>query len=181
MRVGTALRTPRWAAWALVAGVLVAGCSDPDQPGTVPRTSPTAVMSTPSPTPASVEAQVEAAVRTYYAELNRSLQTNDVAKLKPLVDKNCPCYNAVKIIERNAVEKERTPDAAFHLESVRVHDVAGTTAAAEVKYTVHAYDVLDANDRVVTHIKRQRSHFDLSLVQVDRGWILANVFDLEGS
>jgi hypothetical protein len=179
MRVRTAPGTPRWAAGALVAAVVLVGCSDPDQPSTLPRTTPTPTTSSPSPTPTSTEEQVEAAVRAYYAELNRALQTNDVAKLKTLVDKNCPCYNAVQVIERNAMERERTPDAAFSLRSVRVHDVAGKTAAAEVKYSVSAYDVLDANDRVVTHIKKQSSHFDLSLVHTDSGWVLANLFDLE--
>ncbi|MEP6760268.1 MAG: DUF6318 family protein [Sporichthyaceae bacterium] len=180
MRVRTAPWTPRWAAGALVAAVLVAGCSDPDQPGTVPRTTPPSTTMSQSPSPTSTEAQVEAAVRAYYAELNRALQTNNVSKLKQLVDKNCPCYNAVKVIERNATENERTPNASFKLQSVRVHDIAGKTAAAEVEYTVTAYDVLDANDHVVTHIKKQRSHFDLSLILGDSGWILANLFDLEG-
>ena len=180
MRVRAVATRSRWAAVALVATVLLVGCSDPDQPGTAPRTTSTPTTGTPSPTPTTAEQQVEAAVRTYYAELNRAVQTNDASKLKTLIDKNCPCYNAVKVIERNASENERTPDALFTLQSVRVHDVVGSTAAAQVKYAVSAYDVLDADDDVVTHIKAQRSHFDLSFVRSGSDWILANLFDLEG-
>jgi len=182
MRGRTAFWVPRWVGVALVAGLLLVGCSDPDEPATFPRTSdsPTPTSSSPSPTPTTPEAQVEVAVRTYYAELNRALQSNDVSDLKPLVDKGCPCYNAVKIIERNSVEKERTPDAAFSLKSVRVHDIFGTTAAAEVKYEVSAYDVIAEDGEIVTRIKAQRSHYDLSLVRTEAGWILANLFNLEG-
>jgi hypothetical protein len=180
MRVGTALRTPRWAAWALVAGVLVAGCSDPDQPGTVPRTSPTPTSSSPSPTPTTVEAQVEAAVRTYYAELTKASSTNDTSTLKTLVARSCPCYRPISVIDRGAAKGERAPDAAWRLRSVRVHDIAGKTAAAEVKYHVTAYDVVDSSGRVLTHIKADESHFDLSLVESAEGWIISNVFDMEG-
>jgi hypothetical protein len=180
MRVRTAPRTPRWAAWALVAGVLVAGCSDPDQPGTVPRTSPTAIINTPSPTPTSTEAQVEAAVRAYYAELTKASSTNDTTTLKKLVARSCPCYQTIAVIDEGAAKGEHAPDAAWRLKHLRVHDIAGKTAAAEVKYHVTAYDVLDASGRVLTHIKADDSHFDLSLVDSAEGWIISNVFDLEG-
>src|SRR5688500_14488564 len=82
MHVRTALRSPRWAAGALVAALLVAGCSDPDEPGTVPRTTPAPTTSTPSPTPTSVEAQLEATIRAYFAASNEMFTTGEVAKVR---------------------------------------------------------------------------------------------------
>lgn len=180
MRVRTAPWTPRWAAGALVAAVVLGGCSDPDQPGTVPTTRPTPTTSTPSPSPKSTEDQVEAAVRTYYAELTKASSTNDTTRLKTLVARACPCYQPIAVIDNGAAKGERAPDAAWRLRGVRVHDIAGKTAAAEVKYHVTAYDVLDASGGVLTHIKASDSHLDLSLVESTEGWIISNVFDLEG-
>ena len=180
MRVRTAPWTPRWAAGALVAAVLVAGCSDPDQPGTVPRTTPPPTTMSPNPSPTSTEAQVEAAVRAYYAELTKASSSNDTSALKRLVQRGCPCYQPITVIDKGAARGERAPDAAWKVKSVRVHDVLGKTAAAEVKYHVTAYDVLDASGKVVTHIGPDNSHLDLSLVESSEGWILSNVFDLEG-
>jgi hypothetical protein len=169
---------------SLVIAVLAlgaAGCSDdPEKPGTIPTPSPTESSTASTPTPTPVEAQVEAAVRTYYAELTRAAQTNDASRLKSMVMSSCPCYNAVKIIERNRREGETTPAARFTLRSAKVHDVNAKTAVAEVHYDVGAYDVLSRDGQVKTRIKAQSSHFDLSLLQVEGSWKVANVFDLEG-
>jgi hypothetical protein len=180
MRVRTAPWTPRWAAGALVAAVVLAGCSDPDQPGTVPRTTPTPSTSSPSPSPTSTEDQVEAAVRAYYAELTRAVQTNDASMLKRMVARACPCYNAVKVVEGHAARGEMSPDTEYTLRSVRVHDVTGKLAAAEVRYRVNAYKVLDSSGNTIADIEAQRSHYDLSLAETKDGWIIVNLFDLEG-
>ena len=179
MRVRAAASRSRWAAVALVATVLLVGCSDPDQPGTAPRTTSTPTTSTASPTPTTPEQQVEAAVRTYYAELTKSSLTNDTGTLKNLVARSCPCYQPIVVIDKGAAKGERAPDAEWILRDVRVHDVFGKTAAAEVKFDVTAYDVLDSSGRVLTHIDAKRGHLDLSFVQSAEGWILTNVFDLE--
>ena len=61
-----------------------------------------------------------------------------------------------------------------------MHDIEDSTASAEVTYHVSAYDVIRAG-RVVDHIGAEHNHYDLSLVmQPGGGWIIANVFDLEG-
>jgi hypothetical protein len=96
------------------------------------------------------------------------------------VERGCPCYQPIEVIDKGAAKGERAPDAAWQVKSVNVHDVAGKTAGAEVKYHVTAYDVLDASGRVLTHIKADDSHFDLSLIESSEGWIISNVFDLEG-
>ncbi|MGZ4609691.1 MAG: hypothetical protein ACXV2H_05495, partial [Actinomycetes bacterium] len=85
--------------------------------------SPAVTTSAPTRSATPVEAQVEAAVRAYYAELTRAAQTNDTTELKRLLNRTCPCYRAVRVIEAGATRGETTPDAAWHLDRVRVHDV----------------------------------------------------------
>ena len=162
--------------------VVLAGCSEPDQPGTVPpaTSTPSTTTSTPSPTVTSAKQQVEAAVRTYYAELITGVQTNDATMLEPLIDQNCPCYRAVEVIERNAAKRHRTPDAELSVVSVRVHDIFGQTAAAEVSFDSSSYDVVDAEGKVVETIPARKSRVDLSLVQVNGMWIISNLFNLGG-
>lgn len=172
---------------ALIAAS-VGACSDPTPAAkvpprsAVPATTAAATSPTVSPSPAKLtpEQEVEAAVRTYYAELTRAAQTNDTSKLKKLVHKNCPCYNAVKIIERNKREGERTPQARFILKSVRIHSIIAMSAGADVRYRVSAYDVVDSAGKVKEHIRAEKSHLDLSLVKLRGQWTVTNLFDLEG-
>jgi hypothetical protein len=177
----------RWVRSLVIVTLLLgaAACSsDPTPAGSVTPSSPTpsndTPSSSPSPTETPVEQQIEAAVRAYYAELTRAAQTNDTSKLKTMLAKTCPCYRAVRVIDAGARKGQGTPDAKWTLDSVRAHDITGSAGVAEVKYRVTAYDVLDKSGRAIDRIGRHSSHFDLSLVQVDTRWIVANVFDLEG-
>jgi hypothetical protein len=86
----------------------------------------------------------------------------------------------VRILEHNTKVGRTTPDAAFSLHSVKVHDITGKAASAEVRYDVSDYDVLGRDGSVKTHIAAQSSHLDLSLLEVGQAWLVANVFDLEG-
>jgi hypothetical protein len=169
---------------AIVTLVLgAAGCSgNPPPPGAVTTLTPTVQTSTPTPTPTvtPVDQQIAAAVRAYYAELTHAAQTNDTSKLKTMLAKSCPCYRAVRVIDAGARKGQETPTAKWTLDSVRVHDITGQTGVAEVKYRVTAYDVLDKSGGVIDHIGSHTSHFDLSLLQANTRWIVANVFDLEG-
>jgi hypothetical protein len=180
MRVRTAPWTPRWAAGALVAAAVLAGCSDPDQPGTVPRTTPTPSTSSASPSPTSTEDQVEAAVRAYYAELTKAAQTLETTDLKALVDKNCPCYGSAQSIDETARRGQTTPEAEWKVRRVQVHDLIGKTAAAEVTYDVSAYEVLNSAGESVRRFPARKGHVDLSLVLNSESWILTNVFNLAG-
>jgi predicted lipid-binding transport protein (Tim44 family) len=146
----------------------------------VPRTTPTPTTSSPSPSPTSTEDQVEAAVRAYYAELIEAVRTGDPTELKPLVDRNCPCYRAVEVIEQNSAKGHKTPDAELSVVSVRVHDVEGKTSAAEVSFDASAYDVVDSAGTVVERIPARKSRVDLSLVENDTRWIVTNLFNLGG-
>ena len=174
------------ARWLRPLGVAVlllaaAACSDDPPPaGAVKTPTPSVQSSTPTPTETPVEQQVEAAVRAYYAELTRAAQTNDTSTLKTMLMKSCPCHNAVRILEHNTKVGRTTPDAAFSLHSVKVHDITGKAASAEVRYDVTGYDVLGRDGSVETHVAAQTSHLDLSLLEVGQAWLVANIFDLEG-
>ena len=173
----------RWLRSLGIAVLLLAAtaCSgDPPPAGAVDTPTPSVQSSTPSPTPTPVEQQVEAAVRAYYAELTRAAQTNDTSVLKKMLRKTCPCYRAVRVIEAGARQGESTPDAKWTLKSVRVHDITGMAAVAEVNYQVSAYDVVDKSGVVIDHIGSRSSHLDLSLIQSGTPWVVANIFDLEG-
>jgi hypothetical protein len=169
---------------SLMVAVLVlgaAGCSDaPAKPGTIKSSTPSVEASSPTPTAMPAEQQVEAAVRAYYAELTHAAQTNDTSDLKRMLAENCPCFRAVRVIEAGVGRGEITPDAAWALDAVRVHDVTGSAAVAEVRYRVNAYDVLGRDGTVIDHVARRVNHFDISLVESQGHWIVANVFDLEG-
>ena len=165
---------------AVVSLALVAGCTDDPKPATLKTPTATPTSTTASPTPTTPEAQIEAAVRAYYAELTRAAQTNDTSKLTPMVTPGCPCFRAVRGINQARAARRTTPDASWTIDTLRVHDVENGTGLADVEYTVSAYEVLNAKGRVVADYPRSHSHVDLSLVQNDQGWIIGNLFDLEG-
>ena len=167
---------------ALVAALLtVPGCSgDPEKPGTLPTRSQSPTPTSTSASAETPEEQVEAAVRAYYAELTRAAQTNDVSVLKGLMAKGCPCYRAVRVISQNKRQGETTPEAAFRITSLRVHDLEGDTALAEVETRGPAYAVLNEKGEVVDRVPSQQTHLDLSLVRDASGeWIIGNWFNLE--
>lgn len=167
---------------ALVAQVLLAACSDePQKPGTLPTTpSSSPATTSASPTPDTPEEQVEAAVRAYYAELTRAAQTQETSEFKRLVTSGCPCFRVATAIDRIRRLGQATPDAAWTVNKVKVKDLDDKTAVAEVDYSVAAYAVLNDKGLVVDRYPKQRGLVDLSFVLTDRGWIVGNLFDLEG-
>jgi hypothetical protein len=165
----------------VLALVLVSGCSDDPVEGAKvpPRATPTSTSA--SPTPDTPEEQVEAAVRAYYAELTRAAQTNDTSVLKTMTTKGCPCYRAVRVIDRNKKKGRTTPNAEFGIQRIRVHDVDGATALAQVRTQEAAYQVFNARNRAIGQVPA-RSHFlDLSLIRTSAGeWVVGNEFNLGG-
>ncbi len=173
----------------LLAAAVLGACSDPPPAGRVgsQRSTSTATTSpsmsdspSMSPTTLTPEQEVEAAVRAYYAELTRAAQTNDTSRLKKLVHKNCPCYRAVTVIEDGARRGERTPDLEWRLQTVKVHDVVSSSAAAEVRFRVSDYKVIDGAGRTVERFPATNAHLDLSLTEQQKVWVVSNVFDLGG-
>lgn len=170
------------ACWATAFGGL-AGCSEePGRAGTLPsRTaSPTPTTTSASPTPTTVEEQVEAAVRAYYAELTRAAQTQETAEFRRHVASGCSCARVADSIERVRKAGKSTPDVAWTVEEIVIKEMRDETAVAEVRYRVAPYEVLDAKGRVLKRYEAQRGHVDLSMVKGSRGWIVGNLFDLEG-
>jgi len=168
---------------ALCAGlVAVAGCGgDPEPPGTVPsKAAPSPTSSSPSPTPQTIEEEVEAFVRDYLAELERAAQTNDTARLKSMLTRSCPCFRAVRVINKYKQRGESAPDARISVRSVRVHDVLGRSAQVETRYNISRYNVLDRQGRVITAIPRRPYHVDLSVIASPDGWLISNVVNLQG-
>lgn len=175
---GTSLRLAAALCAALVA---LAGCADdPEQPGKVPtKAAPSPTSSSPSPTPQTIEEEVEAAVRAYFAELTRAAQAGDPDRLRGLTAKSCPCYNATRVIMRASQMGGRLDGAEWNVRQIRVHDIAGDTAQAEVKYDVTPYKVVDGSGKILASIKAESSHRDYSVIKGHNGWIITNVVDLE--
>jgi hypothetical protein len=184
MRTGTALR----AGTAVLAGLLAAAgltaCSGSDpKPGTLsPSPSPSTSNASPSPSATTPEQQIEAAVRAYYAELLKGVQTSDASGLRPLVTKSCPCFSAVKTLDENRAKGLSGPDAELTLASVEVHDVEKKLAGAKVDYSVGAYGLVNSNGDIVQQIKARHDVLDLTLVLAPGGsWRIANVANLDAS
>jgi hypothetical protein len=165
---------------ALVAIALTsAGCSDdPPKAGGLPTESPSPTSATSSPSPDTPEEQVEAAVRAYYAELTRAARTNDTSKLRRMSTQGCPCFGYVRAIDETSQKNQRTPDAAWRVKSVRVHELQPNSALAQVKYTVDSYAVVSRTGEVIRRFPEQRGNVDLSLVLSQGDWIISNSFDL---
>lgn len=166
----------------IVGPGLVVSCSDPDQPSTLPSDTPSATSSSVSASTSTdtPEEEVEAAVRAYYAELTRAAQTQETAEFKRLMTQGCPCYRVAKGIDATRDSGRTTPDAVWLVRTIQVHDVEARLAAAEVEYVVRAYRVLNTRGEVVDRYPLQRGHVDLSFVRSDDGWVVGNLFDLEG-
>jgi hypothetical protein len=179
------MRTPtgkflRAGLMAVLGLALVAGCTDDPKPGTVGTPTPTPVSSSASPTPSTPEAQIEAAVRAYYAELTKAAQTLDTTELAKRSTKGCPCYGVVRGIDEIRRKGKSTPDAAWTVRSIHVHDVDANSGIAKVEYEISAYDVLDSDGSVERSFPRQIERVDLSFARGSSGWIIGNLFDLKG-
>jgi hypothetical protein len=180
MRAPTGVLSRTGVAVLLALGSIagLAACSDDDpKPGHVQ--SPTSASTTSSPSPTTPEALIEAAVRAYYAELTQATRTQDTSRLAKMTTKGCPCFGAVRSIERGQRKGLSAPNASWTVDAVTVHDVEGSTGSADVKYTVSAYKVFDSDHRVVARYPETSRHLDLSLVEQGSNWIIGNLFDLE--
>lgn len=173
----------RLAAALCAALVALAGCADdPKQPGKVPsEAAPSPSSSSPSSTRQTIEEQVEAFVREYLTELELAAQTNETDRLKTMVTRTCPCYRAVRVINRYKQRGESAPEARVRLKSIRVHDVLGRSAQVEARYDISRYDVIDRQGKVITTIPRRPYHVDLSVIESPDGWLISNVVDLRGA
>jgi hypothetical protein len=165
---------------AVVLGLALAGCSsEPDQPATLPDDRPSATSTSATPSAMTPEEEVEAAVRAYYAELTRAAQTQNTSTLKSMMTRGCPCYGYARSIDQARRRGQKAPEAAWTIRAVRVHHVNSGTAAAEVRYVVEPYALIDGQGDEIRQFPRRKGHVDLSLVDAGEGWIIGNVFNLE--
>jgi hypothetical protein len=155
--------------------------SQTSQHGNSPTTS-----STPAPTSQGSgsrarEAEIEKAVRRYYAAISSAMATGDTRSLEEATTDDCSCARVVKSISTLRKEGKSFRGGTFHVNMVEVQDLFGRTAAAEVKYAVAPYDVLNDQGKVVNHYDAQENLVHVSLQEERGGWIVNNVFRLDPS
>jgi len=175
----------RSVALALVLTATVAGCSSSD--GEKPRVLPTIPSLTPSstsPTPlASATADTSAAsvvafIKSYYAEINRAIETGDVSTLTSYSVPACPCRRLVESI-REKTTGSRIQGGEFTLRTVSSHDVTPTLAGAEVLYDVAKAEVVKPDGRVIETVKAAPgARDDISIVRYNGRWLVSNVLIL---
>ena len=167
---------------ALVAVLLsVPGCSDdPEKPGTLPTRSQTPTPRSTSASPDTPEEQIEATMHDYFAVTNEAFTTGDVSELRSFSTTNCPCRQAADDIEETVAKGGRFENLRYDVQSVRVHDLKGGAALAEVVAELPPYKVYDGEGDVVEDSPGGRLHTDFSLSRSDTGeWIIGNAVNLE--
>lgn len=166
---------------SLLASVSVTACSgDSDNAATkLPVTTQTATATATSPPSLGPEAAVEAAVRHYFAVANEAVKTGGTVQLEALSLSGCPCRALVEDIN-SVYANGRAETSGFDVSSVLVTEVQGSTAAAEVRYIVPPYKVLDQQGRTIQEVSLYDGNEYISLVRVGSSWLLGNTFNLNG-
>jgi hypothetical protein len=150
----------------VAAIALVASCSTKTD-SSAPTKLPPPITATPTPTPTQTpgpEVEVEQAVRTYFATADRAVKTGDTAQLVTLSLPSCPCRGLVQDIN-TVYANGRADNAALTLMAVKIKEVQGSTAGAEVQYVVPAYKVVDHQGHVTEEVPYSQGDDYLSLVR----------------
>jgi hypothetical protein len=82
------------------------------------------------------------------------------------------------VIQTNRQKGLRAPAINIQVRKVQIHDIRGTTAAAEVAYSVSSYNLVNSSGQPKERIRPRRDHVDLSLAKPNLQWLVTNVFDL---
>lgn len=173
----------RGVALAVVLSATVAGCSssDGEKPRALP-TIPTATPSSTSPTPlASATADTSAAsvvafIKSYYAEINRAIETGDVTALSAFSTPACSCRQLLQSIKRKSTGS-KIEGGRFALHEVVPHDVTPTLAAARASYDVGKAEVVKQDGSVIQTIEAETgAQDDISIVRAKGRWLVSNVF-----
>jgi len=168
----------------VVAAVVIAAgmtaCSSAKSDTAPTKLSPVAASPVASPSPSlTPEAQAEAFVRTYYDTVNVAVSTGDTSKLMTLSRPGCSCRNLVTTIN-DIYSKGHSEGAAFLLHSVKVTELIGGTAAAEVDLDVTKYTVVVAASGTSETVEPLHSHDLMSIVQQDDHWVVDKIVRLSG-
>lgn len=170
-------------AGAALGLVLTAGCSG-DQPGpsTLPPVSPLPVESVASsPSPSLTEEQaVEAAVRFYFEGFNRAIEARDPEELARGSREDCECRDAIQMVER-ALSLGEIQGNRLTVESIRVTQVDGRTATADVQYSTTPGKVVAADGTTKATLQAEsQARRGLFLTKDAQGWKVAQVEVLGG-
>jgi hypothetical protein len=180
MRTGTARRlgTPLLAGLLAVVGLTACSGSDP-KPGTLsPTPSASSSNASPSPSATTPEQQVEATMTRYFDVTNAAIQSGDVAELKAFSTSACPCRRAARTIASTIGDGGHFEGLRYDVTSIKVHDLEGNTAGAEVMATLPPYTVIDGDGKVTENSPGGKLHTDYSLVRSGDRWIIGNAVDL---
>jgi hypothetical protein len=163
---------------ALVGAPGLVGCTGSDpKPATISTPPTTPAPSTPSAT--SPAQQVEATMRAYFVVTNAAFKTGRVDALRAFSSSGCPCRKAANSIERTISRGGHFEGLQYQVRSIRVHDLQGDTALAEVVARVPPYKVFDSQGKVTEKSAGGRLHTDYSLVRSGDRWIIGNALNLE--
>jgi hypothetical protein len=159
----------------------ITGCSgsEPKVGHVTGSPTPTSSTASPSTTATTPEQQIEATMRDYFAVTNEAFKTGDVDKLRRFSTSGCPCRRAANSIESTINSGGHFEGIRYDVTSVRVHDLRGNTAIAEVKALLPAYKVFDGDGKVTENSKGGRLHTDYSMVRSGDRWIIGNAVNLE--
>jgi len=165
----------------VVIALTGAGCSDdPPEAGGLPSNSPSPSTTSSSPTPATPEEQVEATMQAYFEETNKAFQTGDVRELKAMSTSGCPCRRSAESIEKTIKSGGRFEGLKYDVQSIKVHDIDGGTALAEVRADLAPYKVFNSDGDVTEDSPGGTLHTDFSLSRSESGtWIIGNSLNLE--
>lgn len=163
--------------------LLVVGCSGSEQrPSSLPPVSPSPVESVlPSPTPSLTEEQaVEAAVRFYFEGFNRAVEAGNAGELAKGSREGCECRGAVQIVER-ALSLGRIEGNRLTIESIKVTQVDGSTATADVQYSTEAGKVVAPDGSTKATLQAEtNARRGVFLTKDPQGWLVAHVEVLRG-
>ena len=158
---------------------LVGGCSDPDQPSTLPSDTPTPTSLSASPTPSTPEQEVAATMQAYFEAANVMFMTGNVEPIRAFSTSGCSCRAITNSVARVAQRGGRYEGARYVVESIRVHDLDTGSAVAEVKAQVPPYKVIDSEGKITEDSDGGILHTDFSLVRREDRWVIGNAFNLE--
>jgi hypothetical protein len=125
------------------------------------------------------EPAVRAAVEKYYADLNTSLADTDSTEFRKNFLPHCkPCEQSADVIDNVESDGKQFAGANYRIEAIRVQDVAGITAAAEVTYRVSAHRIVTSDGETVKKFNASDNRVHLSLQKTQNGWVVVNAFGL---
>lgn len=119
-------------------------------------------------------------MRFYFEGFNRAIEARDPAELEAGSREDCECRSAVQIVER-ALSLGEIEGNRLTIESVRVTQVDGRTATADVQYSTAPGKVVAPNGTTKATLRAEtQARRGLFLTKDELGWKVAQVEVLGG-